>query len=205
MILNHTNHNLGGQFTLTIHEPKFRWEQANQNQMIHILWNHSDLDVRINLDSTPTILPPQSVLTTTHYHQVEILNNHESLIIFSFNKPYYCIYDHDSEVSCNGIIFFGAQEQAIMPGLEMGKYLPELITNQSIEFYYKELGKTKAELLHALDSLSVADFHKKREGYNERTGHNLAWTIYHLAEDEVHHRGQMSLIRKLYKHLSPHR
>lgn len=92
------------------------------------------------------------------------------------------------------------ENTVLVPGLKMGKYIPELITGQPIEYYYKQLDAAKGRLLEAIDSLSIKDFYKKREGYNPNTGHNLAWTLYHLAEDEVHHRGQMSLIRKLYKH-----
>lgn len=49
--------------------------------------------------------------------------------------------------------------------------------------------------------LSEEEFHAKREDHNPETGYNLAWKLYHLAEEEVHHRGQISLIRKLYRHL----
>ncbi len=94
-----------------------------------------------------------------------------------------------------------AEKTLIMPGLEMGKHIPDLITGAPVEVYLKELATTKAEVLKSLDTLSMDQFHEKREGYNPKTGHNLAWTIYHLAEDEVHHRGQISLIRKLYKNI----
>ncbi len=85
------------------------------------------------------------------------------------------------------------------PGATMGKFLPQLITDQPIEFYLEALESSKQEFLQAIDGLSNEDFFRKREGYNPETGHNLAWTLYHVAEDEVHHRGQISLIRKLYK------
>ena len=114
MILNHINRNLDGQFKLTINEPKFNWKQSNQSNLIHILWNHSNQDVILELDGYPVTLPPESVLTSTFYHQVSIRKGAELLVIFSFNRQYYCIYDHDTEVSCNGIIFFGSQQQVII-------------------------------------------------------------------------------------------
>lgn len=94
-----------------------------------------------------------------------------------------------------------AEEKLYYPGLEMGKHLPELITSQPVEFYIDELEKSQILLFEAINKLSTADFHKKREGYSKETGCNLAWVLYHLAEDEVHHRGQISLLRKLYKTL----
>lgn len=91
------------------------------------------------------------------------------------------------------------ERKEILPGMDMGKHIPELITNQSVEAYIAELEISRKALIQAIRKLSVEDFHKKREGYNPETGHNLAWTLYHMAEDEVHHRGQMTIIRKLYK------
>lgn len=94
------------------------------------------------------------------------------------------------------------QESAeIIPGLEMGKYIPELITNQPIEYYTEKMAAATDLLIKAINQLSEEEFHARREGYSEETGCNLAWVLYHLAEDEVHHRGQISLIRKLYRHL----
>ncbi len=95
--------------------------------------------------------------------------------------------------------FVGDEKSKIVPGLEMGKHLPDLMTNDPLSFYVQQLEESKAMLLQSIDQLSPSDFYKKREGYNPETGHNLAWTLYHLAEDEVHHRGQISIIRKLYK------
>ncbi len=91
------------------------------------------------------------------------------------------------------------EKKEIMPGLRMGDFIPELITNQPYIDYVNQLEDSKVKLFKAIKKLSIEDFHKRREGYNPNTGHNLAWTLYHQAEDEVHHRGQMTMIRKLYR------
>lgn len=78
--------------------------------MIHIIWNNSDTDVEYLIDGLPGTLAPNTLITSTYYNKIKVLNGTQDLVIFSFNREYYCIYDHDSEVSCNGIIFFGAQE-----------------------------------------------------------------------------------------------
>jgi uncharacterized damage-inducible protein DinB len=91
------------------------------------------------------------------------------------------------------------EKEEYLPGLEMGKYIPQLMSNQSINEYITQLENSRLKLIEQIQKLDVTKFHKKREGYNPKTGHNLAWTLYHLAEDEVHHRGQISILRKLYK------
>jgi len=92
------------------------------------------------------------------------------------------------------------EEAKWMPGLELGKYIPSLILGKTIEQYKAELAASRQKMSDCVDALSRENFLKKRDGYDPETGHNLAWTLYHQAEDEVHHRGQISLLRKLYKH-----
>ncbi len=91
------------------------------------------------------------------------------------------------------------ENEKIIPGLHLGEYVDQLITDQPIDHYIKQFDSSREKLFRKLNSISKEDFHKKRNGYNPNTGHNLAWTLYHLAEDEVHHRGQISIIRKLYQ------
>ena len=90
------------------------------------------------------------------------------------------------------------------PALKMGDFLPQLITDKPLEFYTENLAASRKQLLTRIKTLSKTDFHQKREGYDKENGCNLAWVLYHLAEDEIHHRGQISILRKLYqqtKHL----
>ncbi len=91
------------------------------------------------------------------------------------------------------------EEEKYMPGLTMGKYIPELITNDPISTYLAAMEESRASLREKLIAVDFDSFQLKREGYNPNTGYNMAWALYHLAEDEVHHRGQISIIRKLYR------
>lgn len=91
------------------------------------------------------------------------------------------------------------EDAKYIPGLRMGKYIPDLITDEEIEAYLHRLSESNKQLVKAVSALNAEQFFEKREGYNPNTGCNLAWILYHLAEDEVHHRGQISLILKLYK------
>jgi len=92
-----------------------------------------------------------------------------------------------------------AEEALWIPGLEMGTYIPQLITDDAVEVYVERLAQSRAKMLKAVAALSATEFKEKRQGYNPNTGCNLAWVLYHMAEDEVHHRGQISILRKLYK------
>jgi len=95
--------------------------------------------------------------------------------------------------------FTPEEKEAYKPGIEMGKYIPELITNQPISFYINALQDAHQQLATAIKTLNKEEIFKKRAGFDEETGCNLAWVLYHAAEDEIHHRGQILLLRKLYK------
>jgi uncharacterized damage-inducible protein DinB len=84
-------------------------------------------------------------------------------------------------------------------GLDMGERLPELITGEPLENYIAALAASRELMLEALKSLTFERFSERMDAYDPETGSNLAWILYHMAEDEVHHRGQISLIRKLYR------
>lgn len=91
------------------------------------------------------------------------------------------------------------ERKIIIPGLEMGKFIPQLITSDSVGQYIKRLEDSRAKMFAQIKKLGIDEFHRKRKGYHPETGYNLAWALYHIAEDEVHHRGQITIIRKLYQ------
>ena len=117
-----------------------------------------------------------------------------------------CLLSHIISVSHFFQIYFiekremtVAEEAAIMPGLYMGDYIPQLITGEPIENYIAQLDASMATMVEKIKALSTEELYRRIDGYDKETGCNLAWVLYHVAEDEVHHRGQISIIRKLYK------
>jgi len=96
-----------------------------------------------------------------------------------------------------------AENDQWKPGLELGQFVPQLITGEPLDGYVRRLEQSRSKLLDAVRSIDPVAFREKRDGYNPRTGFNLGWVLYHLAEDEVHHRGQISILRKLYKTQHP--
>jgi uncharacterized damage-inducible protein DinB len=86
-----------------------------------------------------------------------------------------------------------------MPGIEMGIYLPQLIQQKPIEYYITQLIESREMMLNALAHITHEDLTKRIDDYDPETGCNLAWVLYHMAEDEIYHRGQISMIKKLYQ------
>ena len=95
--------------------------------------------------------------------------------------------------------FTKEEEERWLPGLDLGKYVSQL-KGKSAEQYVRELTESRIELEESIRTLSAEKLLERRMGaYDKVTGCDLAWVLYHSAEDEVHHRGQISITRKLYK------
>ena len=87
------------------------------------------------------------------------------------------------------------EDRRWIPGLELGRHVPQL-RGKSVEHYGAELAEARAATLAALARIGHAELSEHRA--DMYGGYNLAWVLLHQAEDEVHHRGQISILRKLY-------
>ncbi|MEO0469821.1 MAG: AraC family transcriptional regulator [Bacteroidota bacterium] len=106
--------NLDAFFGLSTDYIEGREEYAAYPNLINILWNQQDEAIRIAIDQVPVVLQPNQLTTSTYLQYVDFSVGSPPLTAFSFNREFYCIIDHDHEVSCNGIIFLGTQEAPIV-------------------------------------------------------------------------------------------
>ena len=81
---------------------------------IKFLWNRNDVTIQLAVDNIPVELAPNQLMTVTYLHHVSFKETTLPVTGILFNRPFYCIADHDSEVSCNGILFFGTQDIPII-------------------------------------------------------------------------------------------
>ena len=105
---------IGSLFGFTDDVKTYENQFTNLAGNITILWNRNDRPVELFVDDMPVQLLPNQLLTTTYLHHVAYKNTEAPLTAFLFNREFYCISDHDSEVSCNGILFFGTQDLPII-------------------------------------------------------------------------------------------
>ncbi|MET1258665.1 helix-turn-helix domain-containing protein [Flagellimonas sp. DF-77] len=81
---------------------------------IKFLWNRNPQTTTITIDGQPLDLAPDQLVTVTYLQNVSFDETRHPLTAFVFNREFYCISDHDQEVSCNGILFFGTQDVPII-------------------------------------------------------------------------------------------
>lgn len=84
-----------------------------------------------------------------------------------------------------------------LPGLELGTHVSSL-RGIPFEIQIEAMADAHALLLNAVRKMSPEDFVRERSDPKGFGRYNAAWALYHAAEDEVHHRGQISILRKLY-------
>ncbi|HMP26289.1 MAG TPA: helix-turn-helix domain-containing protein [Saprospiraceae bacterium] len=87
-----------------------------------LLWNTAGT-TRLLVDDVPCAVQEHQILFLTELHRVEVLEVGVARLV-RFNRAFYCIIDHDSEVSCKGILFFGASEVPMVeiPAAEVEKF-----------------------------------------------------------------------------------
>ena len=98
--------NTGGELLLFKNEAVFdrlAFTRDHFNKYFTIAWNPAESQT-VTIDGAEYPFPANSLLTLL-FNQSFSFENPESIIAWQFNREFYCIIDHDSEVSCVGFLF----------------------------------------------------------------------------------------------------
>jgi len=90
------------------------------------------------------------------------------------------------------------EEEKWLPALDLGPHVPKLIRKLPIEFYQEAFAESRRLFLESFKNIDFDSFTRRIEGYDPQEGCNLAWVLYHMIEDEIQHRGQITLLHKMY-------
>jgi len=105
MIKTFSNKTIGAHFTISDELPHTEIQNGN---ILMFIWNDSDSQCSVTVDGQKKELLPDSILCITYLHKLHIDNPSRKLNWLLFNREFYCIHTNDSEVSCNGLLFFGS-------------------------------------------------------------------------------------------------
>ncbi|OWP84464.1 MULTISPECIES: AraC family transcriptional regulator [Flavobacterium] len=72
------------------------------------IWIKSD-QADFSYEGNTLNLANNTILCLTSFHKIEI-DHLEAARVIKFNREFYCVKDHDSEVSCKGLLFYGANQ-----------------------------------------------------------------------------------------------
>ncbi len=96
----------GGELLLFKEEPGFDrlfFSRDRFNKYFTIAWNPAETQVVI-IDGAEHSFPKDSLLTLL-FNQSFSFEDSSTIVAWQFNREFYCIIDHDSEVSCVGFLF----------------------------------------------------------------------------------------------------
>jgi AraC family transcriptional regulator, transcriptional activator of pobA len=106
MKLNLKDENTGGELMLYKDETGFDrlfFTRDRFNKYFTIAWNPGESQT-VTIDGAEFEFPANSLLTLL-FNQSFSFENSAGIIAWQFNREFYCIIDHDSEVSCVGFLF----------------------------------------------------------------------------------------------------
>jgi AraC-like DNA-binding protein len=95
-------------------EEYFKLKTIRENEEIDVaketeltlLWFMTDNN-KLRIDAVEYTFNKYDIVCLTHFHKVEIIQLGEVKFL-RWNKPFYCVANHDSEVGCKGLLFYGA-------------------------------------------------------------------------------------------------
>ena len=80
--------------------------------VLTVYWNRNP-KTTIKIDNISYDLDQNQLVYLTEFHEVD-LSQTNTLHVLKFNRSFYCIGEHDSEIGCKGILFFGASQVPII-------------------------------------------------------------------------------------------
>ncbi len=111
MILRFEDTATQGILELCIHEPslsRYAYKRDEPASQYVIMWNQGKAQ-RIVVDGVEYVFCEQMMVALGIF-QAYSLEHSEDVILWRYNRNFYCIADHDHEVSCVGLLFYGASD-----------------------------------------------------------------------------------------------
>jgi AraC family transcriptional regulator, transcriptional activator of pobA len=71
------------------------------------------IDTFIEIDGVNHVFPAFSIIPIM-FNQSYIFRSTEDIIMWQFNREFYCIVNHDKEVGCAGFLFYGSWGQLVL-------------------------------------------------------------------------------------------
>ncbi len=101
------------QFNLTDVSELHYKSPTERDDLYKIVWAMNE-DVNLGIDGYRVFLQKNHILFATPLNQLDLDIDHKDVIVYTFNREFYCIRDHDAEVSCNGFLFLGSSSPVVV-------------------------------------------------------------------------------------------
>ncbi|KAA2243395.1 helix-turn-helix domain-containing protein [Chitinophaga agrisoli] len=100
------------QFRLVYDEAHFDrvfYGKDRKDKLLTIAWNKGK-DQQVNIDNVVYLFPANTILCLM-VNETFHFEDPSTIVAWQFNKEFYCIVNHDKEVSCVGFLFYGSSQK----------------------------------------------------------------------------------------------
>ncbi len=133
MTLSYKDPKTRAEFKLVTNEPDLK-RNASKNsraKLYTIAWNPAD-DQKVTIDEVTYLFPANNMLSLMINDSFRF-EKPEQIIAWQFNREFYCIADHDKEVGCLGILFYGSAGPMLTPLDETHRKKIKLLTQVFVD------------------------------------------------------------------------
>lgn len=149
MTLTHSDKHTNGSFQLTYSSPDFTNDfSIAHRSTLTIVWNRGQRQ-KLSADTDSISLGNSEIVVFTA-NQTFNLQRPEDVVIWQFNRDFYCIIDHDHEVSCAGLLFYGKKGIPLIKLSADGQRKLDLLFNVFLDEFGEEDDNLKTEMLRLL-------------------------------------------------------
>ncbi|MCR9287287.1 MAG: helix-turn-helix domain-containing protein [Bacteroidetes bacterium] len=98
---------VGAKFRLIINESNYQrnFFEEQEDLLLSLAWNTGDTQ-KVIIDEIEMDFPKNSFLSLM-VNQSFRFEKPQDVVLWQYNREFYCIVDHDKEVSCAGFLFYG--------------------------------------------------------------------------------------------------
>jgi AraC family transcriptional regulator, transcriptional activator of pobA len=109
-VLEYYDNSTDGRLLMSMYAPRFSRDffRERDNRFNALIWNRGQTQT-MRVDGMSIELPANSFVSLNVSHSFRI-DHAEDMVIWQFNREFYCIVTHDAEVSCTGLLFYSTRE-----------------------------------------------------------------------------------------------
>jgi AraC-like DNA-binding protein len=149
MIYSFSDNKVESVLNLILEEDSFRKTTFRRTDaLLTIAWNRG-ADQKVVIDDVTYDFPSQTVLPLMAYNTFDFSKS-DDIVAWQFNREFYCIVDHDKEVSCAGFLFYGSQDYIFIELDAKHRKKMDLLVQMFEDEYTEEDDSIQGEMLRIL-------------------------------------------------------
>lgn len=121
--------------------------KERHESLLTIAWNRGEEQI-VSIDEIPLKFPAQTCLTLM-VNQSFRFEQPKDIVLWQYNRSFYCIIEHDKEVSCVGFLFYGTKSTMLI-GLDEKEQESFGLLLRVFEEEFKQKDKIQGEMLRVL-------------------------------------------------------